>query len=239
MASRRPGQLHDPLDQIRHVTEASRLFPVAVDGERLPLQRLDDEVRDDAPVVGTHPRTIGVEDADDPRIHAVTTAEGGGHGFGEPLRLVVDAARTQGVDVAGVVLGLGMDERIAVHLRGAGQHETCVLQARQVESVARAGGARVERLDRHLQVIGRRRGRRQVKDRVDAAVDGDRPRHVVLPELEARSRKEPRDVRAPARREVVQADHGPAVRQQAFREVASQEPGPTGDDGAHYRLPTP
>ena len=36
---------------------------VAVDGERLPAQRLDDEVRDDAAVLLVHARPVGVEDA--------------------------------------------------------------------------------------------------------------------------------------------------------------------------------
>ena len=55
----------EALDQIVDVAERSGLAAVAVDGDRLALERLDDEVRHDPPVARVHARTIGVEDSRD------------------------------------------------------------------------------------------------------------------------------------------------------------------------------
>src|SRR5204863_716901 len=60
---RRPAmeETDDPLDQVVHVAEGPGLSAVAVDGERLSAQRLDDEVRHHAAVVRPHAGTVRVE----------------------------------------------------------------------------------------------------------------------------------------------------------------------------------
>ena len=45
-----------PGDKVVHVAEGARLAPRAVQRDRLPLQRLNDEVRHHAAVVRVHPR---------------------------------------------------------------------------------------------------------------------------------------------------------------------------------------
>src|SRR3546814_10752532 len=50
-------------------SERASLHAVPVYGQRLSLQRLQDEVRHDAPVVVVHPRPVGVEDAGDRKEH--------------------------------------------------------------------------------------------------------------------------------------------------------------------------
>ena len=73
-----------------------------------------------AAVVEAHPRTVRVEDPDDLRAQAVHLAVGHRDGLGEALRLVVHAARPDGIHVAPVGLGLRVDLRVAVDLAGAG-----------------------------------------------------------------------------------------------------------------------
>lgn len=58
------------LDEVRHVLERARLLAVAVDGHRLPGQRLRHEVADHAPVVQRHARPVRVEDAHHAHLRA-------------------------------------------------------------------------------------------------------------------------------------------------------------------------
>jgi hypothetical protein len=106
LAARREQE--EPADQIVDVAEASCLRAVAEDGERLAGERLADERRDRAPVIGAHPRPVRVEDPDDRRVDALLPVIGHRQGLRVALRLVVDAAGADRVDVAPVRLGLRM-----------------------------------------------------------------------------------------------------------------------------------
>src|SRR5258708_17541854 len=56
-------QAQPAIDQVVDVAERAGLHAVAVNGNVLTLERLDDEVRDHAAVIGMHARPVGVEDA--------------------------------------------------------------------------------------------------------------------------------------------------------------------------------
>src|SRR5207302_5848098 len=58
-----PGreQTLDAVDQVVNVTEPARLRSIAVNGERIPCERLRDELRDGSAVVSAHARTVRVE----------------------------------------------------------------------------------------------------------------------------------------------------------------------------------
>src|SRR5205807_4272830 len=58
-------QREEPLDQVVDIAEGAGLAAVAIEGDWRALQGLDDEVGDDAAVIGVHARAVGVEDADD------------------------------------------------------------------------------------------------------------------------------------------------------------------------------
>ena len=124
-------QREDPAHLVVDVAERTRLRAGSVDRERLAVDRLDQEVRDDAPVGGPQARAVGVEDAHDPRRQVVEAVVGHGERLGEPLRLVVDRARADGVDVAEVALRLRVHERIAVDLAGRREQEPRVVRARR------------------------------------------------------------------------------------------------------------
>ena len=96
----------DTLDEIGDVAEAAGLAAVAVNGERFAQQRLMHKIGKSAAVVEAHAGPVGVEDADDAGIDAVIAVIGHGHGFGEALGFVVNAARADGIDVAPVFLVL-------------------------------------------------------------------------------------------------------------------------------------
>ena len=63
------------------------------------------------------------------------------HGLGEPLGLVVHAARPDGVDVAPIVFLLRMHEGVAVALAGGGEQERRALVLGEAQGVMRAQGA--------------------------------------------------------------------------------------------------
>ena len=88
-----PRQGDDPRDEVVDVADRARLRPVPGHRDRLPPQRLADEVGDGAPVVRSHPGTEGVEDPGDGGVHPEGLAVGEADRLGEPLGLVVDAAR--------------------------------------------------------------------------------------------------------------------------------------------------
>ena len=138
-----------------------------------------------AAVVEPHPRAVGVEDPDDPRLHAVIAVIGHGDRLGEPLGLVVAAARADRVDVAPVVFALGVDLGIAVDLRRAGQQEPGVLRLGQPERVVGSQRADLERRDRMRQVIDGAGRAGEMQDVVHRAVDLDRLGDVVLDEPES------------------------------------------------------
>jgi hypothetical protein len=149
----REQQPQQAVDLVLDVDHRSRLQPVAGNRQVVTAQGLADEGRDGAPVVGAHPRPVGVEDAGDGGVDAVRRPVGDGQGLGEPLGLVVDAAGTDRVHVAPVRLGLRVHLGVAVHLGRRGQQEPRVLGPGQAEGVQRADGTDLERLERHPQVV--------------------------------------------------------------------------------------
>ena len=122
-------QRDEPADLVVDVAERPRLLAVAVHRERLAPHRLHEEVRHHPPVGGPQPRTVGVEDAHDAHVEVVAAVVRERERLGEALRLVVDAARADRVDVAPVVLGLRVHLRVAVHLARGREEEPRALGA--------------------------------------------------------------------------------------------------------------
>ena len=110
-----------------------------------------------------------VEDANDSRIEAVVAVIGHRHRLGVALGFVVHAPRADRVDVAPVGLGLRVNERVAVDLRGRGEEETCTLGLGETEAIVRAESADLQDLDRDPLEIGWRRGAGEMHDGVDVA----------------------------------------------------------------------
>ena len=146
-----------PRIEVVDVAEAARLRAVAEHGERLARERLADERRDRAPVVRPHPRAVRVEDPDDARVDALLAVVRHRQRLGVALRLVVDAARADRVDVAPVGLGLRMHLRVAVDLARRREQEAGALPLREAERVVRSVRADLERLERQAQIVDRAR----------------------------------------------------------------------------------
>ena len=149
-----------------------------------PLQRLDDEVRHHAAVVGMHARAVGVEDARDLDAQLVLAVVVEEQRLGAALALVVAGARADRIDVAPVGLGLRMDRRVAVDLAGRGLEDPALQALGQAQHVDGAVHAGLGRLHRIVLVVDRRGRAGQVVDLVD--LDIEREGHVVAHQLEAR-----------------------------------------------------
>ena len=217
------------------VAEGTCLGTVAVNRDRLAVERLHDEIRDPPPIPRSHARTIRVEYPDDAGVDAMVSVIGHRHGFGKPLRLVIDTARPDRVHVAPIRLRLRMDERIAIHFAGAGDEEARPLGQRNPERVVRAERPDLQRLDRELEIVHRAGRRRKVEHPVEFAGHLGVIRDVFLHEGEPRFVREVRQVVAVPRDEVVEPDDRVAVRKKAIREMGTEEPCRAGDQDPHER----
>jgi hypothetical protein len=153
--------------EIVDVAEAAGLAAVIVDRERLAREGLGGEVGEDPPITLSKARSIGVEDARDPDFDPSCSVVGHRERLGEPLRLVVDAARADGVDVAPVALCLGMFESVVVDFARRGEEEASTALSGGPESCLGPPAADRERLERAAQVIRRRSGAREVCHGID------------------------------------------------------------------------
>ena len=159
-----------------------------------------------------HAGAVRVEEADDVRLHTGLTPGREEERLAEPFRFVIAGAWTDGVDVAPVRLGLGMDERVAVDLRGRCEQEPRSDRARHFEESVHAERVGAQRMHGHAVVVhGAGRGR-QVRDDVD--LDLGRLRDVGLDELVAIVSQEVGDVADGTRGEIVHADDLVALSEQ-------------------------
>ena len=110
-SSARVHQPHEAVDQIVDVAERAGLLAVAEDGDVAAEQRLHDEIRHHAAVVGMHARAVGVEDARHLDAQFVLAPIIEEQRLGAALAFVVAGARADRIDVAPIVLGLRMDAR--------------------------------------------------------------------------------------------------------------------------------
>jgi len=152
-ATKRVEQSPDAFDEVGDKAEGTGLRSVTKGGERFARKRLADEGRHDPAVTRPHPRSIGVEDADDAGIDTVVPMVRHGDGLGEAFGLVIDTAWTNWIDVSPIVLRLWMDERIAVSLRSRCEEKTSTFGLGEANGLVGAQRSNLEGLDGQLEVI--------------------------------------------------------------------------------------
>ena len=205
---------------------------VAVDGEGLAAERLADERGNGAAVGEPHPRSVRVEDTHDARVEPVVPVIRHGHGLGEALGLVVDAAGADGVDVAPVLLVLRVHEGIAVDLRRRREEELGAARLGEAERLVGAEGADLQRRDGQLRIVDGRGRAREVQHVVDGPVDDDVVGHVVLDEQESLVADVGDIVDRPGE-QAVHADHLAVGREEEVAEMRADEAGAARDEHAH------
>eukprot|EP00754_Rhynchopus_humris_P039921 Rhum_TRINITY_DN22999_c0_g1::Rhum_TRINITY_DN22999_c0_g1_i1::g.176756::m.176756 len=218
----------DAVHQVVHELERPGLLARAVDGQRLALQGLDDEVRHDTAVVRVHARPERVEDAHHADVHVVLLLVGVHHRLAQPLGLVVAGARPDRVHVAPVRLGLRVHLRVAVHLRGAGEEDAGATGLSNLKHVAGALRVGQDGLHRVEHVVGRRRGRRHVVDLVNHELH--LVSHVVVHDREVGVPEPLLHVLDAACEEVVHHDHVVPLEHQLVDEVRPDEAAAAGHE---------
>ena len=219
-------QPHHPLDQVVHEAERPRLAAIAVQRDRLVVQRLHDEVRHDPAVIRMHPRPIRVEDPHHLDAQIVLPAIVEEQRLRRPLALVVARPRPQRIDVAAVLLRLRMHVRVAINLARAGLQDLRLHPLGQAQHVDRPHDGGLRRLHRVELVMDRRGRAGEVVDLVH--LDIERKRHVVPQRLELRPAQQVRDVVLAPREVIVDAKHVVPLLDQPLAEMRPQEPGPAG-----------
>jgi hypothetical protein len=169
----------------------------------------------------------------DRRVHALLAVVGHRQRLGVALGLVVDAARADRVDVAPVGLGLRVDLRVAVDLRGRGEEEARAMLLGQAERVMGAVGADLERVQRQAQVVDRRGRGGEVVDEVHRLLDEERLDDVVV-EVDELGDPDVLDVRERPRLEVVHADDAVTPPEQLVAQVRPQEARASGDKARRH-----
>ena len=121
-------QAHNPLDHVRDIAKAPRLRTVPMDREGLIMESLNYERRHCPTIVNALAGAVGVKNTENPRIKTVGEVVGHRHSLGEPLCLIVDAARTNWVHIPPVLFWLRVDQGIAVHFGGRREEKSSPLR---------------------------------------------------------------------------------------------------------------
>src|SRR6185437_14862530 len=229
---RRRHQADEALDEIVDIAEGAGLRAVAIDGDRLALERLNDEVRHDTAIIGVHARPVGIEDARhaDPELVLPVIIEE--QRLRAALALVIAGARPDRVDVAAVVLALRMDDGIAIDLGGRRLEDLGAHALGKSQHVDRAADAGLGRLDRVELVVDGRGRASEIVDLVD--LDIEREADIVAHRLEIRVRQQMRDVGLAPGEVIVDAEYVVAPGQQALAEMRAEEAGAAGDEDAFF-----
>ncbi len=189
-----------------------------------------EEIRDRPTVVDLHPGAEGVEDPnDDANVDPVVAVVRHGHRFGEALGFVVDPTDADGVDVAPVGLGLGIDLGVAVALRGARQQEARALLLGQTQSLVGSERADLENLDGKPLEVRRARGRSEVEDRVEGSGDVEVVGDVVVLEGEVPMAQQGLDILHAPGQKVVEGNDFATVLEELLTKVRTEKARPAGD----------
>src|ERR1700712_4044639 len=155
-----------PTHQVLDETEAASLPPGAVNRDRSTSQGLHDEIGDDTSVVLQHSRTVGVEDAGDLDLNAMSAVVVEEESFGSPFALIITGARTDRIDAAGITLRLRVNFRISVNLAGRGLQYPARLLLGQFQYIESADHARLHGANGGPVIVARGRRTCQIVDPV-------------------------------------------------------------------------
>mmetsp|Transcript_16528 Transcript_16528/g.47447 ORF Transcript_16528/g.47447 Transcript_16528/m.47447 type:complete len:288 (+) Transcript_16528:331-1194(+) len=220
-------ELHQTLDEIRHVLEGPCLRAIAVDGNVLPLQSLDDEIAHDAAIIGVHARSERIENARNANLDVVLVLVRIHHGLGHALALVVASTGSQCVDVSPIGFGLRVNRRVSVDFRRRCQQHTGLDALGKAEHVEGAHRTGLDGLD-GIVLIVRRTGRTcEVVDLINLQEYG--LRNVVSHQAEVGVVHPVLHILLVAREEVVQNDDFVALHHELVDQVAANKPSAAGD----------
>ena len=92
------------------------MLTVAVNSDGLALQRLNNEIRDDAAITWVHARPIGVENTRNFNVEIMLAVIVEKERFGAAFAFIVASARADRVNIAPIAFRLWMHRGVAVNL---------------------------------------------------------------------------------------------------------------------------
>ena len=154
---------------------------------------------------------------------------GHGHGLLESLRFVVNAAGSNGVDMAPILLVLGMHLGVAVYLTGAGNQHAGAFGLGQSKAVVDTQRSHLQGLNGDFQVVNGARRRSKVEDVVQLSLDVNELADIVVVELKTVESRQMLDVAQITGDKVVHPKDMVPLGDETVAEVRSQEACGPGD----------
>src|SRR6185295_9539879 len=227
-------QPYEPIDEVVHVAERASLRAFTVDRDIAAKQRLHNEIRNDASVVGMHAWPIGVEDTGDLDAQIAPVPIGEEQALRATLALVIAGPQADRIDVAPIILGLGMNARITIDLRGRRLQDLGVHALGKTEHIDRAMHTGFDRLHRVVLVMHRRGRAGEIVDLVD--LDEERKGDVVADQLEVLVIEQRLHISARAGKEVVDAEDLRALSDQTCTKMGAEKACPAGDQNTLFEM---
>ena len=218
-------QANHSLHKVIHKAEGTGLRTIAVQGQRLSLERLNNEVADHTAIIRKHPRAVGVENPHHTDFHVVHPLIVKTQGFSDALALVVTTADSNGVHATAIALRLWMHFRIAIDLAGAGEEQPSTHTACETQHVVRAEKAGLGSFDRIELVVNGRCRACQMPDAV--TFQPNRIGNVVSDQFKPWMTDPLADVAFAASEVVVEANHLLPGLHQAINQMGANKASPS------------
>ena len=223
-------EAHHALDKIVHITEGSGLFAIAINGNGLAEQGLNDEIGDHPAIMGMHLGAIGIEDTahlDGNMMLAPVREE---QRLGTALAFIIAGTDAVGVHMAPVGLHLRMHFGIPVDLAGGSLEDAGLHALGKAEHVGGSIDAGLDGLHRIVLIVDWRRRAGKIVNLIHFHIE--RNADVMAHELEARMVHELCHITSGARKEVVHAQDFMSLVQQALAQMRPEEAGAAGNQYA-------
>ena len=169
-----------------------------------------------------HARPVGVEDARHLDVELVLAVIVEEQGLGAALAFIIAGPGPDRVDIPPIVLGLGMDGRVAVDLRGGGLKDPALQPLGKAQHVDGAMHARFGRLHGVVLVVDRGGRAGEIIDLVHLEIE--RKGDIVTDELEARVADQMLDIALGAGEEIVDAKNIVPVGEEPVTEMRPEKP---------------
>lgn len=202
-------EANENLNEVIDVAEGSGLVALAVDGDRLILQGLDDEIGDNPTIVWVHARAVGVEDPGDFYAQAMLPVVVEKKRLGAALPFIVTGTDACRIDIAPIAFRLRVDLRVAVDLTGRGLEDLGLDPFGEAEHVDGAVDRGLGGLHRIMLVVNRRGRAGEIIDFID--LDIERKGDVVADQLKSGIAQEMADIRLGAGEKIVDAQYLMAI----------------------------
>lgn len=224
-------EAHESFDEIVDIAEGSGLGTLAVNREILSLEGLNDEVGDNATIVGKHARTVGIKNTDHADIDAVFAMIVKEERLGCTLPLIIAGAQTNGIHVTPVGFGLRMNVGITIDLGGGGLKNTCLDPLGKAKAVDSTNHGGLHRLDGIILVVRGRSWAGKVIDAINLKLEW--VDDIVANEFKAGIPQEVLDIGLATGKEIIEANDFIPLLDEAVTKMGAEKSGSAGDKNTH------